>query len=73
VNCLQHFNNGALIIWGALISQPALDPANGNFIYQRFQRGIMHFTAGTGTESILLADYLKAILMNHSVPSDLAA
>src|SRR5205814_8828345 len=64
VNFLQHFNStGGLVIWGAPISQPAPDPSNGNFIYQRFQRGIMHFMAGTGTESILLADYLKAIFM----------
>jgi hypothetical protein len=74
VNFLQHFNaTGGLTIWGAPISQPAPDPSNGNFVYQRFQRGIMHFIAGTGTESILLADYLKAILMNQNVPSDLAA
>jgi hypothetical protein len=73
VNFLQHFNStGGLIIWGAPISQPAPDPANGNFIYQRFQRGIMHFISGTGTESILLADYLKGILMNQNVPADLA-
>jgi hypothetical protein len=72
VNFMQHFNStGGLTIWGAPISQPAPDPANGNFIYQRFQRGIMHYIAGTGTESILLADYLKAILMNQNVPADL--
>jgi hypothetical protein len=73
VGFLQHFNTtGGLVIWGAPISQPAPDPSNGNFVYQRFQRGIMHFMAGTGTESILLADYLKGILMNQNVPSDLA-
>ena len=73
VNFQQHFNStGGLTIWGAPISQPAPDPANGNFIYQRFQRGIMHYIAGTGTESILLADYMKAILMNQNVPADLA-
>jgi len=73
VNFLQHFNStGGLTIWGAPISQPAPDPANANFIYQRFQRGIMHYIQGTGTESILLADYLKAILMNQNVPPDLA-
>ena len=70
---LEHFNStGGLVIWGAPISQPAPDPSNGNFVYQRFQRGIMHYIAGTGTESILLADYLKGILMNQNVPSDLA-
>ena len=74
VGFLQHFNStGGLTIWGAPISQPAPDPANANFIYQRFQRGIMHFIAGTGTESILLADYLKAILMGQNVPADLQA
>ena len=74
VNFLQHFNStGGLVIWGAPISQPAIDPSNGNFVYQRFQRGIMHFIAGTGTESILLADYLKSIMMAQNVPPDLAA
>jgi hypothetical protein len=74
VNFNQHFNTtGGLTIWGAPISQPAPDPANNNFIYQRFQRGIMHYIAGTGTESVLLADYLKDILMGQNVPADLKA
>jgi hypothetical protein len=62
---------GGLNIWGAPISTPQADPSNANFIYQRFQRGIMHFIGGQGTQSVLLADYLKAILMNENVPSDL--
>src|SRR5207302_5189277 len=50
----------ALEVWGAPISLPRRDPTNGNFIYQRFQRGIMHFDATTGrTQALLLADYLK--------------
>jgi hypothetical protein len=62
-----------LEIWGAPISRPAPDPSNSNFIYQRFQRGIMHFTAGQGTRGILLADYLKQILLGPSpnLPADL--
>jgi len=72
VNFLQTFNAlGGLTIWGAPISNPAVDPANSNFIYQRFQRGVMHYIAGTGTESVLLADYLKAIMTNQNVPPDL--
>jgi hypothetical protein len=72
VNFLQTFNAlGGLTIWGAPISNPAPEPSNPNFIYQRFQRGIMHFIAGSGTQSILLADYLKAIMMSQNVPSDL--
>ena len=31
----------------------------------------MHYIAGVGTESVLLADYLKAIIMNQNVPADL--
>jgi hypothetical protein len=74
VNFNQTFNGlGGLTIWGAPISQPAPDPSNPNFIYQRFQRGIMHFTAPSTTESILLADYLKAIITNQNVPPDLLA
>ncbi len=74
VNFYQTFNTlGGLTIWGAPISAPKADPSNANFIYQRFQRGIMHFVVGQGTQSILLADYLKAILMNQNVPTDLAA
>jgi hypothetical protein len=72
VNFFQTFNTlGGLTIWGAPISAPQADPANGNFVYQRFQRGIMHFVVGQGTQSILLADYLKAIMMNKDVPPDL--
>lgn len=70
-----------LEIWGAPISQPAPDPGNTNFIYQRFQRGIMHYTVGQGTRGILLADYLKQIMLgstlsggapNTNLPPDLA-
>jgi hypothetical protein len=74
VNFQTTFNTlGGLTIWGAPISSPQPDPSNGNFIYQRFQRGIMHYMAGSGTQSILLADYLKAIMMNKDVPTDLLA
>jgi hypothetical protein len=58
----------ALEIWGAPISAPAADPSNSNFIYQRFQRGIMHYTAGQGTRGILLADYVKQILLGSTLP-----
>jgi hypothetical protein len=61
-----------LEVWGAPISLPRRDPGNDNFIYQRFQRGIMHFDMGTGrTQGLLLADYLKAILRGRDLPTDL--
>ncbi len=61
-----------LEIWGAPISTPLVDPNNPNFIYQRFQRGIMHYDGSVGvTRGILLADYLKSVLTGQNLPDDL--
>jgi hypothetical protein len=61
-----------LELWGAPTSHPTVDPANGNFIYQRFQRGIMHYDKTCGcTQGLLLADYLKAVLTGVNLPPDL--
>src|SRR5262249_30748802 len=61
-----------LQIWGAPTSQPAFEPTNSNFIYQRFQRSIMHFDSGCGcTQGLLLADYLKSIITGQNLPPDL--
>jgi polysaccharide biosynthesis protein PslG len=63
----------ALEIWGAPTSRPAVDPRNHNFIYQRFQRGIMHYDKACGcTQGLLLADHLKALLTGENLPADLA-
>jgi polysaccharide biosynthesis protein PslG len=63
-----------LDVWGAPTSQPARDPNNFNFIYQRFQRGIMHYDKGCGcTQGLLLADYLKSVITGQNLPTDLAA
>lgn len=63
-----------LEMWGVPISNPAADPNNANFIYQRWQRGIMHYRVECNcTEAILLADYLKAILTGQNLPADLDA
>ena len=60
--------------WGAPTSQPTRDPTNSNFIYQRFQRGLMHYDKLCGcTQGLLLADYLKALLTGQDLPADLAA
>jgi hypothetical protein len=61
-----------LEMWGLPTSPPALDPSNHNFVYQRFQRGIMHFDKSRGTtEGLLLGDYLKSIMTGQRIPSDL--
>lgn len=63
-----------LELWGAPTSKPAYDPANHNFIYQRFQRGIMHYDKACGcTQGLLLADYLKNLITGQNLPADLAA
>jgi N-acetylmuramoyl-L-alanine amidase len=67
---LPYFN---LEIWGLPTSRPMHDPTNPNFIYQRFQRGIMHYDKGCGcTQGLLLGDYFKAILTRKNLPGDLA-
>ncbi len=63
-----------LEIWGVPTSLPQRDPNNGNFVYLRFQRGIMHYDATNGvTQGLLLADYLKSIMTGSGLPSDLDA
>jgi hypothetical protein len=63
-----------LEIWGVPTSLPTQDPNNGGFIYQRFQRGIMHYDAACKcTQGLLLADYFKALLTGENLPGDLAA
>ncbi|MDP8922066.1 MAG: hypothetical protein M3O34_04220, partial [Chloroflexota bacterium] len=63
-----------LEIWGAVTSRPMADPSNPDFVYQRFQRGIMHYRQDCGcTERILLADWFKTVITGQGLPSDLAA
>jgi N-acetylmuramoyl-L-alanine amidase len=67
---VPYFN---LEIWGLPTSRPMHDPTNPSFIYQRFQRGIMHYDKGCGcTQGLLLADYVKALMTGKNLPSDLA-
>jgi hypothetical protein len=62
-----------LEIWGLPTSQPMADPNNNEFVYQRFQRGVMHYSASTGlTQGVLLGDWFKRVLMGSHVPPDAA-
>ncbi len=61
-----------LEMWGVPTSKPAPDPNNGNFIFQRWQRGIMHYDATTGTtQGLLLGDYFKSLITGQNLPADL--
>ena len=63
-----------LQLWGLPTSAPAVDPNNHEFIYQRFQRGVMHYDRGCKcTQALLLTDYLKGVLTGDLLPDDLAA
>jgi hypothetical protein len=63
-----------LEMWGVPTSNPAADPHNRNFIYQRWQRGIMHYDATCKcTQGMLLADYFKGIITGSNLPGDVAA
>ena len=58
---------------GSVTSKPMVDPRNGGFIYQRFQRVILHYDAVCNcTQPILLGDWFKAILTGQNLPRDLA-
>ena len=63
-----------LELWGIPTSRPARDPGNDNFVYLRFQRGIMHYDRTTGTtQGLLLGSYLKALMTGRELPGDLEA
>jgi len=64
----------ALEILGLPTSNPAFDPANHSFVYQRFQRGILHYDATTGAVGgMLLGDYFKGLITGQGLPVDLEA
>ena len=54
----------ALEVWGLPTTLPTSDPLNPDFVYQRFQRGIMHYSRATGmTQGLLVGDWLKRIMI----------
>lgn len=62
----------ALEVWGLPTSPPARDPNNHNFVYQRFQRGVLHYDASTRqTQALLMGEYFKALLTGVGLPRDL--
>jgi len=62
-----------LEVWGTVLSAPQTDPANADFVYQRFQRSIMHYRKSCQcTERILLAEWFKSVITGQNLPPDLA-
>jgi hypothetical protein len=61
-----------LQVWGLPTSLPQSDPLNSDFVYQRFQRGIMHFSRVSGlTQGLLLGDWLKRVMIGVDLSPDL--
>jgi hypothetical protein len=61
-------------VWGLPTSAPRTDPNNPNFLYQRFQNGILMADSASGAVGPLpLGEYFKAILTGQNLPADLAA
>lgn len=61
-------------MWGIPTAGETLDPNNHNFVYKRFQRGVMHYDKTSGqTQGLLLADYFKFIITGSGIPADLDA
>jgi hypothetical protein len=64
----------SLELWGFPTSRPTFDPTNRDFVYQRFQRGIMHYSrTDEATRGVLLGDWLKAVITRQRLPADLEA
>ena len=62
----------ALELWGLPTSLPTTDPLNSEFVYQRFQKGIMHFSRATGfTQGLLIGDWLKRIMIGVDLSADM--
>ena len=64
---------GGTAVWGLPTSSAVADPHNPNFVYQRFQNGILFYDATSGTTQPLpLGEYMEEILTGQNLPSDLA-
>jgi hypothetical protein len=58
-------------VWGLPTSPARVDPNNPNFIYQRFQNGILMYDASTGSVGALpVGAWFKAALTAEGAPAD---
>jgi hypothetical protein len=54
VDFLSTLNDTGADVLGAPTSEPAADPHNPQFVYQRFQNGVLFYNAAEGTTSAVL-------------------
>jgi hypothetical protein len=53
VQFFSTLNDTGVDVLGLPTSEPAADPHNPQFIYQRFQNGVLFYNAGEGSTSVL--------------------
>jgi hypothetical protein len=75
VELLSVYNSeGGAAVWGLPTSTPKSDPNNPNFVYQRFQNGILFYDGSSdSTQPLPLGETLKSLLTSDSAVLKLAA
>jgi hypothetical protein len=68
VQFLSTYNSeGGAAVWGLPTSTPKTDPNNPNFVYQRFQNGILFYDGSSAsTQALPLGENLKSLLTSDS-------
>jgi len=70
-------DNGTLLsaaadLWGLPTASPVLDPHSPDFVYLRFQRGVMVHSRKAGeTQWLLLGELLKQVLLGRQLPPEI--
>jgi hypothetical protein len=74
VQFLATFNGeGGPSVLGVPTSSPKADPANPNFVYQRFQNGILFYDATAGTtQQLPLGEYIKMMIKSGKLTADVS-
>ena len=63
--------DAATDLWGLPIGDPFADPRNPNYVYLRFQRGVMVYSSAAGdTQWLLLGNLFKQILSGTGLSGD---
>ena len=72
VEFLSTFNSeGGAAVLGLPTSAPKADPSNPNFIYQRFQNGILFYDAASGTtQQLPFGEYLKGLVSSGKLAAE---
>jgi hypothetical protein len=64
--------SAAADLWGLPTASPVLDPHSPDFVYLRFQRGVMVHSRKAGeTQWLLLGELLKQVLLGRPLPPEI--